>query len=277
MSADLWALVADPTQLHQVLLNLCVNARDAMPHGGVLTIGAENLRVDEAYAKMVSPPVKVGPYTVFTILDTGIGMTPEVCARIFDPFFTTKTADKGTGLGLATVRTIASSHGGFITVRSTPGVGTEFKVHLPAEVGIVAAPSTANAASPQRTMGNGELILVTDDEAAIRSIANQTLETFGYRVLTASDGAHAIALSALHRDKLRLMITDMGMPVMDGMAAIRAVRSIAPHIRIITTSGMDGSEGGNPEGQMSIHAHLNKPFSADELLQAVHDVLYARI
>ena len=277
MSADLWALVADPTQLHQVLLNLCVNARDAMPHGGLLTIGAENLRVDEGYAKMVSPKVKVGPYVVFRVTDTGIGMTPEVCARIFDPFFTTKAADKGTGLGLATVQKITSSHGGFFTVKSTPGVGTEFKVHLPAEIGFVSVSESAIAASPPRPMGKGELILVADDEAAIRSIAAQTLETFGYRVLTAIDGAHAIALSALHRDQLRLMITDMVMPVMDGMAAIRAVRSIVPHIRIIATSGMDGSEGKQPGGQPSIHAYLNKPYSADQLLQAVNDVLYVKI
>lgn len=272
--ADLWSLVADPTQLHQVLLNLCVNARDAMPDGGVLTLNASNLQFDDVYARTMLVDAKAGPYVVFTVSDTGIGMTPEVCARIFDPFFTTKGDDHGTGIGLATVQTIVKNHGGFVSVKSTPRVGTEFKVHLPAEVELA---QTARAAEPVlRPMGQGELILVADDEAAIRSIAAQTLETFGYRVLTACDGADAIAMAALHRDQLQLMVTDMAMPVMDGMIAIRTVGTIAPHIRIIATSGMDSGAADKQVTHPSIHAHLNKPYSADQLLQTVHDVLTAK-
>src|SRR5690606_30855163 len=195
---DLWPLVADPTQLHQVLLNLCVNARDAMPLGGKLTLAATNMEVDESYARMISPEMKPGPFVVLSVTDTGTGMTPEVCARIFDLFYTTKSSDKGTGLDLSTDQSIVKNHGGFVTVRSTPGVGTEFKIHLPAEAG--AAVHHTPAPKPVRPMGAGELILVVDDESAIRNIAAQTLQTFGYRVLTAADGAQAVAICAQHRE-----------------------------------------------------------------------------
>ncbi len=269
---DLWPLIADPTQLHQVLLNLCVNARDAMPLGGKLTLSATNMEVDESYARMTSHDMKPGPFVVLSVTDTGTGMPPEVCARIFDPFYTTKSSDKGTGLGLSTVQSIVKNHGGFVTVRSTPGVGTEFKVHLPAEAG--AAVQTTAAPKPARPMGSGELILVVDDESAIRNIAAQTLQTFGYRVLTAADGAQAVAICAQHRDSLRAMLVDMSMPIMDGNAAIHAARTLAPNIKAIAASGLDPSSRETSTAQRVVaDATLNKPYSADELLQAVHDVL----
>lgn len=269
---DLWPLLADPTQLHQVLLNLCVNARDAMPLGGKLILSATNMEVDESYARMISPEMKPGPFVVLSVTDTGTGMPPEVCARIFDPFYTTKSSEKGTGLGLSTVQSIVKNHGGFVTVRSTLGVGTEFKVHLPAEAG--AAVHAATPAKPTRPMGAGELILVVDDEAAIRNIAAQTLQTFGYRVLTAADGAQAVAICAQHREHLRVMLVDMSMPIMDGNAAIHAVRTLAPNVKAIAASGLDPSSRETSTAQRVIaDATLNKPYSADELLQAVHDVL----
>jgi len=269
---DLWPLVADPTQLHQVLLNLCVNARDAMPLGGKLTLAATNMDVDESYARMVSPEMKPGPFVVLTVTDTGTGMSPEVCARIFDPFFTTKPSDKGTGLGLSTVHSIVKNHGGFVTVRSTPGVGTEFKVHLPAEAGVATQPAATD--KPSRPMGAGELILVVDDESAIRNIAAQTLLTFGYRVLTAADGAQAVALCAQNRDSLRVMLVDMSMPIMDGNAAIHAARTLVPNLKTIATSGLDPDSRDTSTAQrVTADATLNKPYSADELLNTVHDVL----
>ncbi len=269
---ELWPLLADPTQLHQVLLNLCVNARDAMPLGGKLTLSATNMEVDESYARMTSPEMKPGPFVVLSVTDTGMGMTPEVCARIFDPFYTTKSSEKGTGLGLSTVQSIVKNHGGVVTVRSTPGIGTEFKVHLPAEAS--AAAHVTAAPKPARPMGSGELILVVDDESAIRNIAAQTLQTFGYRVLTAADGAQAVALCAQHRDTLRAMLVDMSMPIMDGNAAIHAARTLAPNIKAIAASGLDPSSRETSTAQRVVaDATLNKPYSADELLQAVHDVL----
>jgi PAS domain S-box len=269
---DLWPLVADPTQLHQVLLNLCVNARDAMPLGGKLKLTASNQEVDHSYARMISTEMNPGPYVILTVSDNGTGMTPEVCARIFDPFFTTKPTGIGTGIGLATVQNIVRNHHGFVTVRSSPGSGTEFKIHLPAETGATGQlPAPAKSARP---MGTGELILVVDDEAAIRNIVAQTLQSCGYRVLTAADGAQAVAICAQHRDSIRVMLVDMAMPVMDGSAAIHAVRSIAPNVRTIASSGLDpNSQEKSISTRNLADTTLSKPYSADELLQAIHHLL----
>lgn len=268
---DLWPLVADPTQLHQVLLNLCVNARDAMPRGGRLSITAANVSVDASFARMASPDAKVGSFVGLTVTDTGTGMPPEVCARIFDPFFTTKSPGKGTGLGLSTVLSITRNHGGFLTVKSTPGVGTEFKIYLPAETS--AAVQTAPAERPPLPMGHGELVLVADDEAAIRNIAAQTLQTYGYNVITASDGAQAVALCAQRHDKIRLVVTDRTMPIMDGLAALRAIRMIAPEVRTIVTSGIDGETEESAGSEQLIDTRLSKPYSAEQLLLAVNVTL----
>lgn len=271
IAQHIWPLMADSTQLHQVLLNLCINARDAMPSGGCLTLGAGNVTLGEADAPIV-PEATAGPHVVMSVADTGSGMAPEVVARIFEPFFTTKASDKGTGLGLSTVQTIVKAHGGVVTVESALGAGTTFKIYLPAETAAAAAPLPKRPAHP---VGNGELILVVDDEAAICNIASQTLEMFGYHVLTAGDGAQAVALCVQHKAKLRLMITDMTMPVMDGLATIRAVRSIAGKIKIITASGMESNPSRTAAERQEIQGRLQKPYSADQLLQTVHDVLSA--
>ncbi len=193
VAPNIWTLLGNPTQLHQILLNLCVNARDAMPAGGTLTLAAENVLLDATGAE-VSPDAKPGPYVALTVKDTGTGMTPEVRARLFEAFFTTKAPGKGTGLGLTTVHNIAKEHGGFLTVDSEVGRGSTFKVFLPAQPDAVAA--AAPTERPALPMGNGELILVVDDEAVIRSIAQQTLEAYGYRVVTAEDGAQAVGVCA---------------------------------------------------------------------------------
>ena len=194
LSKDLWSITADATMLHQVFMNLCVNARDAMPDGGTLSIVAENSNIDENYAR-IHIDAQVGAYVLVTIADTGIGIPPELVDRIFDPFFTTKEIGKGTGLGLSTVIGIIKSHHGFIDVYSELGNGTRFKIYLPATDASEAI--ITNDAPP--LLGQGELILVVDDEVAIREITKATLETHGYQTLIASDGIEAIALYAEHK------------------------------------------------------------------------------
>ena len=282
LSPDLWAIQADPTQIQQVLLNLYVNARDAMPAGGRITIAAENLLVDEPYAAR-NIEARVGPHVVITIEDTGTGIPAELLDKIFDPFFTTKDVGKGTGLGLATSLAIVKSHGGFIRVENGVEVGARFRLYLPAQVGAAAAA----AADPQAQLprGNGELVLVVDDEAPIREITRQTLERFGYRVMLATDGTEAVALYARHRDAISLIITDMMMPVMDGAATIQALRRINPRLRIIGASGLS-PDGVTPASVASALADeatvgigaahfLPKPYSAATLLQAVRAALDA--
>ncbi|MFA6546655.1 MAG: ATP-binding protein, partial [Limisphaerales bacterium] len=271
VALDTWTLLGNPTQLHQILLNLCVNARDAMPKGGTLTLGAGNVRLKTTDAGL-SPDAKPGPYVVLTVKDTGMGMTPAVREHLFEAFFTTKAPDKGTGLGLSTVRNIAKNHGGFLTVESEVGMGTTFKVYLPAQE--TTAATVAAVEQLALPMGRGELILVVDDEAAIRSIATQTLEAYGYRVVTAKDGAEAVGLCAQNLAGLHLLITDMDMPIMDGPAAIRAVRVLAPRVKVVAVSG-SGSLAGSPLlKELNVQTFLHKPFSADDLVRTVHEALH---
>ena len=273
VAPDLWTLTGNPTQLHQILLNLCVNARDAMPAGGTLTLTASNVHLDDAGAGM-SPEAKPGPYVLLTVTDTGTGMTPEVREHIFDPFFTTKAPDKGTGLGLSTVRGIVQSHEGFLTLDSTVGLGTTFKVYLPVKDS--SATLVAEAPPPPLPTGNGELILVVDDEAAIRSLATHTLEAFGYQVVTANDGAHAVAICAQHLQDLQLMITDLDMPNMDGQSAIRANRTLLPRLKTIIVSGADLVFNPAVQKELGVQALLRKPFSTDRLVRTVHEVLQGK-
>ncbi|WP_318780346.1 PAS domain S-box protein [Atlanticothrix silvestris] len=212
---NLWAISGDVTQLHQVLMNLVVNARDAMPDGGIVTISAENLFIDQAYATM-NLNAKVGHYIVVTVADTGIGMPAVILNKIFDPFFTTKDTNTGTGLGLSTVLGIVKSHDGFINVSSKVGKGSEFKLFLPA----VEATQPLNIDDMESPTGDGELILVVDDEAQILEITTITLEDYNYKTLAASNGIEAIALYAQHKHNISAVLMDMMMPEMDGMTAI---------------------------------------------------------
>ncbi|MEP6670477.1 MAG: response regulator [Chthoniobacter sp.] len=269
---DLWTVLGDPTQLHQVLLNLCVNARDAMPNGGTLTISAKNLDVDAQYAGMsMNSDAKAGPYVCLQVKDSGTGMGPEVLEKIFDPFYTTKDVGKGTGLGLSTSLAILKSHGGFIRVYSEPMKGTTFKVYLTAQTESSPESEAVIAASMPR--GNGELILVVDDEASVRQITQQTLEIFGYRVILAIDGADGVAIYARQGEEIALVITDMMMPVMDGPATIEVLRRINPAVRIIGASGLAADGQVAQAVSLGVKHFLSKPYTAETLLKALKDVL----
>jgi two-component system, cell cycle sensor histidine kinase and response regulator CckA len=261
-ASDLWLIAADATLLHQVFMNLCVNARDAMPHGGQLTIDAENLMIDENYARMhLDAPV--GPYVVVTIADTGMGIPPAVIDHIFDPFFTTKAIGQGTGLGLATVMGIVKSHHGFINVYSELEKGSRFKIYLPATH---TADDAAQANAAPRS-GHNELILIVDDEVAIQEVARATLEAYNYRVLTANDGIEAIALYAQHKHHIQVVLLDLMMPSLDSITIIRTLHKLNPSVQIIAMSGLATNEAVKTTMQEPVQAFLAKPFAAPELLK----------
>lgn len=270
LADDLWTINGDATQLHQVLLNLCVNARDAMPQGGTLMIEARNRPLDELYAQMLKGAT-AGNFVVITIADTGLGISPEIIDRIFDPFFTTKEPGQGTGLGLATVQGIVASHGGFITVESKLGSGTKFSIYFPS---IEIAKQQKTVQDPQEMpLGAGELILVVDDEAAVREMSSAALEAFGYRTLTADNGATALREYVAHQNEISVVITDLMMPVMDGIATIRSLRRLNPNIRIIASSGLADSAKMNELKMLQVDDLLEKPYSAFSLLTSIAKAL----
>lgn len=269
---DVWLINADATQLHQVLMNFCLNARDAMPRGGELSVTVANLELSK-HLTMVNGDMKPGNYVVFNVTDTGTGMTSETRERIFDPFFTTKEFGTGTGLGLSTALGIVKSHGGFINVSSEPNQGSCFKFYLPALTNGRIDHGKAADIKPAIPRGNNELILVVDDEAPLREVAQQTLKTFGYRTMAVTNGDEAIACYAQLKNEIALVLMDMMMPVMDGPAAIKALTEINPEIKIIALSGLTNeSQVQNPAGRK----FLPKPYSAEQLLNAVSKVLHAK-
>ena len=238
LPGDLWAVRGNPTQLHQVLLNLCVNARDAMPDGGKLSLVADNVELTAAELAQFSANSPDPRFVSLLVSDTGTGMPPEVRAKIFEPFFSTKGEGRGTGIGLSTVMRLVKSHGGFLRVESEPGQGTSFEVFLPRATEARAVEAAAVATELPR--GHGELILVADDEKAIRELVTSELTAFGYRVLAATNGAEAVALFRQHAGEVRLFITDQAMPVMDGSHAIAELRQLKPGLPVILTSGEIG-------------------------------------
>ena len=263
-------VLGDATQLHQVLLNLCVNARDAMPHGGTLTLEAKRREVDAAHARSI-PGAKPGLYLALRVSDTGAGIAPEIIERIFDPFFTTKDPDKGTGLGLTTVLGIVKGSGGFLQVDSKPGHGSTFTVYLPAALPESDAAISIKVASEFR--GHGETILFLDDEPQIRAIARMVLRHLNFVPLTAANGADALVQALEHRTELRAIITDQQMPQMDGVAFVRGLRGILPHIPVVVASAQVEETVAAEFKAMGVTCWLDKPFSASLLAEALRLVL----
>jgi PAS domain S-box-containing protein len=270
MPADLPLVMGDDTQLHQVLMNLCVNARDAMPTGGTLTLELATAEVDAAFAAQ-HPDARPGRYIVLSVSDTGTGIAPEIMDKIFDPFFTTKKIGEGTGLGLSTVLGITQGHHGFILVASVPDQGTQFKVYLP--VHAPAGAETAPAAAGALSQGRGELVLVVDDEDSVRFILRQILQNNGYRVLEAQDGAAALALYGVHRQPVQLILTDLLMPGMDGYALIRALRQLPAPIKIIAMGGLPPPPEVLQELGLTAQQFISKPFDSAALLNALREAL----
>ncbi len=264
-------VLADPSQLHQVLMNLCVNARDAMPEGGVLFVTLENKTLDTTTAKL-HPKARPIPYVVFKVSDSGTGIPPEVLDRIFDPFFTTKPQGKGTGLGLATVLGIAESHDGFVTVESNPGQGTTFQVYLPAsgaaEIAVTPVPE-----APRVKRGQGELVLIVDDEPAILRVAAGILQYNGYTTFTATNASEAMLLFENHQPRIRAVLTDIMMPFGDGHQIIATLHDRNPRLPILAMSGLATSESQREAMRQGARTFLSKPFTAQQLLSQLNAAL----
>jgi signal transduction histidine kinase len=260
----------DATQLHQVLLNLCLNARDAMPDGGTLSIEVDQFEVDAQYASM-TPGAQAGRYVRLRVGDTGTGIPRHLLEKIFDPFFTTKPIGKGTGLGLSTVVGIVRSHDGLIDVHSEVGKGTTFEILLPeAETGAAPATPLNHGRAPT---GKGELILVVDDEKPVRDITQSVLSQNGYRTLVAADGAEAITIFADQGAQIDAVFTDVMMPVVDGVALCRVLQKIDPNVRILAATGCSEQHRLDELHSLNIGRVLGKPFSTAALLTALAETL----
>ena len=267
--AGLWDVTADATQLHQVLMNLCVNARDAMPGGGLLRLTARNIEIDEHYASMMRD-ARPGCYVLIEATDTGAGIPAALLDKIFEPFFTTKAEGKGTGLGLASVAGIVKSHGGFISVQSEAGRGTTFKIFLPAGLG---TPSVDVVPLDPPPIGAGECILIVDDEESVCAMGAIVLETHGYTVLTTSEAADAVAVYAQNKDRVAAVLTDLSMPFMDGVALVRALRKINPQVKLIVSTGQEEQGRLAELKSLNVSAYLSKPYAARTMLTTLSSVL----
>ncbi|HUB67543.1 MAG TPA: PAS domain S-box protein [Candidatus Methylacidiphilales bacterium] len=267
---DLWTITGDLTQLQQVLLNLCVNARDAMPRGGLLKITAENRLLGQTETVM-DPKAQAGPYILLNVIDSGTGIEPHLLDKIFEPFFTTKEVGKGTGLGLSTTLGIVKSHGGFIHVHSKLGKGSTFQIYLPAQAEAKAPENQTQTMGLPR--GNGETILLVDDENSILAITSQALAAFGYNVKTASNGAQAVAIYTECQTKIAAIITDMAMPIMDGVSAIHAIKKINPDAKIIAASGLHDESSTAKAAAAGVKFFLHKPCATETLLKTLREIL----
>ncbi len=266
---SLGRVLADPGQIEQVLLNLTVNAADAMPEGGTLLIETHNVNADERYARMHAP-VKPGRYVMLAVTDSGTGMSEEIKTRIFEPFFTTKEPGKGTGLGLATVYGIVNQSSGYIHVDSAPGTGTRFEIYLPqTQEKLPVAPSPEPLATHRRQR---ETVLLAEDEEAVRALTCEFLQSAGYHVLTAGDGIEALEIAERLSGSIQLLVTDVVMPRMRGPELARRVREKLPHLKVVFISGYTEEIHGNGHSTNAC-AFLQKPFSREQLLQKLSDAL----
>ncbi len=274
---DLWPIEGDPTQLHQVLLNICINARDSMPDGGEIHLKAEKEYLDQSYVA-VYPETKAGNYVIFDITDTGYGMTKDTMKYIFDPFYTTKKEGHGTGLGLSISHGIIKKHGGFIAAESKVGYGSTIKVFLPAVTNDVV--NSLDSEKVNIPKAQGELILVVDDEPAICDMVVHVLEGQGYNVMTAKDGTEALAIFIKHQKQIRMVLTDIVMPHMDGLRLARTLKRVKPELNIIASTGQDQEKEKDELNNIGINVILEKPYSSESLQVIVHEALngkaYAR-
>ncbi|WP_438480801.1 PAS domain S-box protein [Oleiharenicola lentus] len=272
-AVDTWSIVANPTQIHQVLLNLCVNARDAMPTGGTLRLRTANVRLDDNTATAIVGG-RPGAFVVIEVSDTGTGIPPETLARMWEPFFTTKGEGKGTGLGLSTVRGIVQTHHGFIELETKVDHGTKFRVYLPA-VDVSDEELERASSTPFVTRGNGELILLVDDEQTNREVTQATLARQGYRVLAAANGTEAVALFVPRADEVRLVICDLNMPKPGGVAVSRSLQRLKPDVKVLIISGLTAAaDRKSTASAPPFSGFLAKPFSAEALLQHVSALLH---
>ncbi len=269
-------LLGDATQLHQVLINLCVNSRDALPDGGNITIMGRRGSITPEMASL-HPGARSGPCVVLSVLDDGTGIPLDVQDRIFDPFFTTKEKGKGTGLGLSTVQSIVRGHGGLVLFESAQGHGTRFDIYLPA-LSATEKPDLDEPV-PAIPLGSGETVLVIDDDVSILQITRQILESYDYRVLSANSGASALELAAQSQNgPIKLILTDMDMPVMGGAAVVAALRASQGGVPVVIMSGLPPAQNSPEVNQLAVQGIIGKPFKAEELLALIRDVLdsYAR-
>lgn len=271
LAKNLWSIHGDPTQVHQVLLNLCVNARDAMPNGGIVSVSAENITLDRNYVAM-NPEAKPGPHVVLKVKDTGSGIPPEILDRIFEPFFTTKEVGKGTGIGLSTLHAIVKGHGGFVTVQTEIGRGTEFAAYLPAVES--AAANTGDQELIRIPDGMGELVLIAEDEPFLRDITKDSLEFHGYKTVIANDGIEALSMYLQHRENVRIVLLDMIMPYMDGPSTIRALEKLNPEVKLIAVSGSTEKFKAAAAATRRPLRFLPKPYTTDKLLMTLDEVLH---
>ena len=266
VAPDLPLVFADQTQCHQVLLNLCVNARDAMPNGGTLSLSAEAVTIGSQHESR-SGDLTPGDYVVFRVTDTGTGVPAQLLDKIFDPFFTTKEPGKGTGLGLSTSLTIVRNHGGHIQVSSEAGRGSQFEVFLP----VAPESSPASAIDPKLSAprGTGQTVLVVDDEDAVRQVMQSTLEKAGYQVLAAANGKEALSVYAERGRQIAVVVIDMTMPVLGGIPTMRELVRMNPDVRLIAASGIHDNEASAKSIGGQVRQFLAKPFTSEKLLRAV--------
>jgi signal transduction histidine kinase/ActR/RegA family two-component response regulator len=269
--SDLWRVVGNATQLHQALLNLCVNARDAMPKGGKLTLAADNVELNASEAKEI-PQARPGSFVMLLVSDTGTGIPADVLPKIFEAFFTTKAPGKGTGLGLSTIARIVRNHEGFVAVRSEVDAGTTFEIYLPRAEQVTAGPTPRATQAAALKPGHGELILFVDDDRSVREMVAPTLSEQGYRVVTAANGAEALAFLAQHEQEVRLVLADVAMPVMDGLELTQKLRLRLPELPLVLMSGT--FEAGKDQLPSGVRAFLTKPFRLEELLGVIVDCFH---
>jgi two-component system cell cycle sensor histidine kinase/response regulator CckA len=270
LARDLGPVRADPHQIEQVLMNLVVNARDAMPRGGRLTIETAPAELDAEYGHR-HPPVEPGPYVMLAVSDTGHGMTPEIQARIFEPFFTTKGIGKGTGLGLGTVYGIVKQNGGHVWVYSEPGHGSTFKVYLPRVTG-AAEPLVAPLEGTAVPRGR-ETVLLVEDDGALRRVAQELLEKLGYTVHGAANAADALEVAGRLDQPVHLLMTDVVLPGMGGRELAEQVVATRPGTKVLYASGYTNDAVVSYGVKIGEMAFLQKPFTSEDLARKVRDVL----